>query len=244
LKQYTDTSSLQSLSSFAIATAPVNSIIHARHRINNASTLVSHRSTTAMQSISQFLASSRLAVRAVAAPTTANETTTGSSDATINILIAMLSLVFFALLLAAILLVLRRMRQRSRLVAGNSPVLPQYHDRNHRRLTIQTADGRRSVLVFDGAGQPMLQNPRSPPHSPENVPEIHITFPDEHDEQGRRVSGRVVVVRVGDNAAVGMEPLREEEQLPAYEKDSKTQFYSIDIDKIGGLKEKDRSDFH
>ncbi len=42
------------------------------------------------------------------------------------------------------------------------------------------------------------------------------------------------MVRVGDNAAVGLEPLREE-QLPAYEKDSNTQFYALDLEKIGGL---------
>lgn len=89
----------------------------------------------------------------------------------------------------------------------------------------------------------MLANPSSPPHSPDNVPEIHITFPEEEDESGRRKSGRVLVVRVGDNATVGMEPL-DEEQLPAYEKESSHQFYSIDMDDIGGLREKEREDYH
>lgn len=88
----------------------------------------------------------------------------------------------------------------------------------------------------------MLQNPQSPPHSPDNVPQIHITFPDEHDENGRAKSGRVLVVRVGDNATVGLEPMHDE-QLPAYEKDTKGQFQSIDMDQIGGLKEKDRTLF-
>lgn len=121
--------------------------------------------------------------------------------------------------------------------------LPQYQDvkrtGNHRRLTISTgkANGRSSVIVVNNNGQPMLANPQSPPHSPDNVPEIHITFPDEQDDQGRRKSGRVVVVRVGETT-VGLEPLHEE-QLPAYEKESSAQFYAIDIDKIGGLKEKE-----
>jgi hypothetical protein len=120
--------------------------------------------------------------------------------------------------------------------------LPQYQDvkrtGNHRRLTIQTgANGRSSIIVVGGKGQPMLANPHSPPHSPDNVPEIHITFPDEQDEQGRPRSGRVVVVRVGETS-VGLEPLNDE-QLPAYEKESKTQFFAIDMDKIGGLKEKE-----
>jgi len=147
-----------------------------------------------------------------------------------------------------VLVLLKRMK-RQQIMRSADPLLPQYHDAvkrtgNHRGLTIHTSEsGRHSVLVIDHAtGQPMLANPASPPHSPDNVPEIHITFPDEHDDQGRRKSGRVVVVRVGD-ATVGMEPLHDDEQLPAYEKESKTQFYSIDIDRIGGLKEKDRSEF-
>jgi hypothetical protein len=69
------------------------------------------------------------------------------------------------------------------------------------------------------------------------VPQIHITFPDEHDDQGRAQSGRAFVVRVGDTT-VGLEPIHDE-QLPAYEKESKSQFYALDIDKIGGLKEKE-----
>jgi len=200
-----------------------------------------------MASLHTLLARSSEAVRAVT-------TTEGApSDIVINAMIALLSLVFFGLVLVAVLVLLRRMKRQQQM--RGDALLPRYHDAvaagagakrtaNHRGLTIHTSEsGRRSVLVIDAAtGQPMLANPGSPPHSPDNVPEIHITFPDEHDDQGRRKSGRVVVVRVGD-ATVGMEPLHEEEQLPAYERESKTHFYSIDIDHIGGLKEKDRSDF-
>ncbi|TPX15555.1 uncharacterized protein E0L32_004253 [Thyridium curvatum] len=185
-----------------------------------------------MQSIHQIASRGVLAARGL---------TDGSNPETlINVMIALLSLVFFGFVLAAILVLLRRMRRRKQM---QSEVLPQYSDvkrsGNHRRLTIQTQNGRHSVVVFKD-GQPMLANPSSPPHSPDNVPEIHITFPDEHDEHGHSKSGRVVVVRVGDTT-VGMEPL--EEQLPAYEKESKSQFYSIDIEKIGGLKEKERSEY-
>ncbi len=83
----------------------------------------------------------------------------------------------------------------------------------------------------------MLANPNSPPLSPENVPEIRITFPDEQDESGRLKSGRVVVVRVGETS-IGLEPLQDE-QLPAYEKEGGERFHSIDMDRIGGLKEKE-----
>ncbi|KAI1337812.1 hypothetical protein F5Y15DRAFT_389212 [Xylariaceae sp. FL0016] len=173
----------------------------------------------------------------------ARETGIGDGDTIMNLMIAFLGVAFFALVLVALLVVLRRVRHAKRM---REQVLPQYNDikhdggRNTRRLTIQTPDGRSSVLVLNN-GRPMLSDPQSPPHSPSNVPEIHITFPDEQDEQGRSKKGSVVVVRVGDHS-VGLEPYHEE-QLPAYEKESKTGFYSIDMDQIGGLKEKDRSQF-
>ncbi len=169
-----------------------------------------------------------------------------ADGSSVNAMIALLSLVVVGLVLAAVLVLLRRLRKRQLL--ARSPTLPQYNPDarrppNRRGLTIQTTtNGRRSVLVFGRDGQPMLANPHSPPHSPDNVPEIHITFPDEDDAHGRRKSGRVVVVRVGD-ATVGMEPLPDDEQLPAYEKEGKS-FYDLDLDRIGGLKEKVRSDSH
>ena len=185
-----------------------------------------------MQSFQKLAARGQLAARSL---------TDGSSDTVINAMIALLSLVFVSLVLAAVLVLLKRMKRQQQMRIAT---LPQYHEvgkraSNHRGLTIETTSpgGRRSVFVFGKDGQPMLSNPDSPPHSPDNVPEIHITFPDEDDEQGRRKSGRVVVVRVGD-ATVGMEPLHEE-QLPAYEKESKTGWVSLDIDSIGGLKEKE-----
>ncbi|KND95065.1 hypothetical protein TOPH_00703 [Tolypocladium ophioglossoides CBS 100239] len=167
------------------------------------------------------------------------------SDQVINFMLIVLGLVFFALVLASILFLLRR--RRLRLTRQQMEGLPTYNETkqtsNHRGLTIETShNGRSSILYIGRDGQPMLQNPNSPPHSPDNVPEIHITFPDEQDDQGRAKSGRVLVVRVGDNATVGLEPMHDE-QLPAYEKEAKGQFQSIDMDQIGGLKEKDRNLF-
>ncbi|KAG5949739.1 hypothetical protein E4U60_000024 [Claviceps pazoutovae] len=161
------------------------------------------------------------------------------SDNMINLMIILLGLVFFSLVAASLLfLFLRRRRQQH--LDGNDD-LPTYDDVKspHPGLKIETThNGRSSIYYITRDGEPMLQNPNSPPHSPDNVPQIHITFPDEHDENGETKSGRVLVVRVGDNATVGLEPM-EEEQLPAYEKEVKGQFQSIDIDQIGGLKEKD-----
>lgn len=173
-----------------------------------------------------------------------NDGITGS-DSTINLLVVVLAIiVVLGLILVGTLLVLRRVRRQR--VRDNSP--PQYndvvhHDKNHQRLTIETRNGRSSVIMYNKDGRPMLANPNSPPHSPDNVPEIHITFPEEEGEGGKRKSGRVVVVRVGDNATVGLEPL-DEDELPAYEKESNGSFYSIDMDDIGGLREKEREDYH
>ncbi|KAI6783883.1 uncharacterized protein J7T54_001759 [Emericellopsis cladophorae] len=169
-------------------------------------------------------------------------------DSMINMLLLVLGLVFVALVFLSALFLIRRRRMQQRMHNG---ILPSYNDsklHSHGRgppqgLTIETShDGRSSTIYISRNGQPMLANPNSPPHSPDNVPEIHITFPDEHDNEGRHQSGRVLVVRVGDNATVGLEPVQEE-QLPAYEKESKGDFYSVDMDQIGGLKEKDRTTY-
>ncbi|KAK7428553.1 hypothetical protein QQZ08_004991 [Neonectria magnoliae] len=170
-----------------------------------------------------------------------------SSDGMINLMLIVLGVVFFALILVSILFLFRRARRLQLMRLQEDDGLPSYYDtkryNNPRGLTIETThNGRSSVFVINRDGRPMLSNPNSPPHSPDNVPEIHITFPDEQDDQGRPKSGRVLVVRVGDNSAVGLEPMNDE-QLPAYEKEAKGQFYSIDMDQIGGLKEKDRTQF-
>jgi hypothetical protein len=167
------------------------------------------------------------------------------SDSMINLMLVVLGIVFFALILVSMLFIFRRAR-RNRMLQGQT--LPSYYDasgavKNPRGLTIETThNGRSSVLHIGRDGQPMLPNPNSPPHSPDNVPEIRITFPDEQDAQGRHQSGRVLLVRVGENATVGLEPVQDE-QLPAYEKEAKAGFYSVDMDQIGGLKEKDRNMF-
>ncbi|KAJ1335557.1 hypothetical protein MN608_02296 [Microdochium nivale] len=163
------------------------------------------------------------------------------SDATLNMMIAFFGIAFFTLCLASSLVMLRRIRIQRQLIAQGG--LPQYQDlehqqvRNINRLNIHTSDGHSSVLLING--RPMLSDPSSPPHSPNNVPEIHITFPDEHDAQGRQQHGRVVVVRVGDTS-IGLEPYKEE-QLPAYQKENAGDFYSIDMNQIGGLREKERT---
>ncbi|KAI4179014.1 MAG: hypothetical protein LQ346_007294 [Caloplaca aetnensis] len=71
---------------------------------------------------------------------------------------------------------------------------------------------------------------------PSPVPEIRITFPEEEDAAGKRKSGRVVVVRISDNGGVGLEPYHED-LLPPYGTGDAERFQSLELDRIGGLKE-------
>lgn len=164
----------------------------------------------------------------------------GISSSTLNLLIALLVLVFLSLLLLGGLYTLRRMRERRR-----DEELPLYHEnpsdmKNPHGLTISTPP----YYSYSDEKSPMTSSSRSSPKSPTTptspVPEIRITFPDETDETGRPKSGRVVVVRISETGGVGLEPLQDEEQLPAYEKEAKDgqKFQSIDMNSIGGLKEK------
>ena len=57
----------------------------------------------------------------------------------------------------------------------------------------------------------------SPPESP--IPEIRITLPEEISEDSKRQSGRVFVVRAGENG-IGIEPV--DDDLPSYQEAHKT----------------------
>ncbi|KAF1810975.1 hypothetical protein P152DRAFT_475037 [Eremomyces bilateralis CBS 781.70] len=156
----------------------------------------------------------------------------------VKLIIALLSLLVFALFCVGLLFVLRRVRRRrnasSRRTGSISeePLTP----RNPRGLSIQAAPyGRESVYVIQEK-QNLMASSNSPPQSP--VPEIRITLPDELDKQGKRQSGRVVVVRVGDKPnSVGMAPVNDKENLPPYQQSDADRYQSLDLERIGGLKE-------
>jgi len=153
-----------------------------------------------------------------------------------SLLIALIVLMLVSILLVGLLFVVRRMR-RGRAIARQQLPLHNVPGTNPRRLTIMTTpNGYGSSICVYGEKSSMISNSSTTSLSTDSVPEIRITFPDEQDESGRRKSGRVVVVRVGETS-VGLEPL-EEEQLPAYQKESGGRFHSIDMERIGGLKEK------
>ena len=69
------------------------------------------------------------------------------------------------------------------------------------------------------------------------VPEIHVTLPEEMDDGGKRVSGRVVKVSISEQGAIGLEPYTHDDTLPAYQKTDSGRFQSLDLERIGGLKE-------
>jgi len=161
------------------------------------------------------------------------DSTGGLTPAMMDLVIVLMVLIFVGFVLGGTLYIVRKVR-KSRAAARQQ--LPQYEtsSTNHRGLTIATPPyGRPSSAFYDEKAS-MMSNSSSPPTSP--VPEIRITFPDEQDEAGRRTSGRVVIVRVGETG-IGLEPLSNE-QLPAYEKETGDRFHSIDMERIGGLKEK------
>ena len=153
------------------------------------------------------------------------------SESTSNLIVALLALIFASICLAFILFVIRRRKASQK---KRRSLLPSHH-RNPNRLTITTTPYGRStesIHVYEEKRN-LIANSVSPPASP--VPEIRITFPDDEDHAGKRQSGRVVVVRIGESGSVGMEPLHQE-RLPPYE--SEDRFQSLDLDRMGGLKEK------
>ncbi|CAG8386753.1 unnamed protein product [Penicillium salamii] len=156
----------------------------------------------------------------------------GLSNTMLDLMIALLVLVLLGLALVGGLLILRRKKRNNR----NHNLLPVYNGESpahHRRLTIST-NKTDSVMVYDEK-RSLMENSDSPPPSP--VPEIRITFPEEEDESGKRKSGRMVIVRISDAGSVGLEPCQEE--LPPYQSNDTGRFQSLDIERMGGLKEKE-----
>jgi hypothetical protein len=151
----------------------------------------------------------------------------------VAIAVSILMLVLLGVILVGALLFLRKMRAARIQAEGGQ--LPIYEKRlSGRRLTITAMPykGRESVVLYSEKEQ-LMRSP-STPTSP--VPEIRITFPDEVDEAGKQQSGRVVIVRVGEHS-VGLEPVQD--NLPPYQRDASDRFDSLDLDRMGGLKEKD-----
>ena len=164
-----------------------------------------------------------------------DESSTNSSDPTINyLLIILLTIALLGIILLGALYLLKKRRD-----SLLEPELPKYEEKfarrgsHHRRSAIITSNSHTDSVYVYQEKQDLLARSSSPPPSP--VPEIRITFPEEVDQSGKRLSGKVVIVRVGENGAQGMEPVSE--VPPPYQQDNR--FQSLDLDRIGGLKEKE-----
>lgn len=166
-------------------------------------------------------------------------TDVSNDDSTYNtpngLLFGFFLLFVFACALSVSLFYIRRRR-----VVRQMALLPTYQRRGHQRsLTITSTPaytGQERVYVYDDKMN-MIGSSNCRPDSP--VPEIRITFPDEVDQtSGQKTSGRVVVVRITDSGNIGMEPLQPE-QLPPYQKADNGRFQSLELDRIGGLRERD-----
>ncbi|OKL62616.1 hypothetical protein UA08_01423 [Talaromyces atroroseus] len=152
------------------------------------------------------------------------------TPSTVDLLISLLVLILLAIVLAGSLLVLRQRRRK----LEQQSQLPLYKSQAHQRsLTITQNSRTGSIHVYNE--KQGLQSSLSPPPSP--VPEIRITFPDEKDESGRPQAGRVVVVHISENGGVGLSPMKEE--LPPYQTNESGRFQSLDLERMGGLKEKE-----
>lgn len=159
----------------------------------------------------------------------------------INLLITLVIIVLVGILLIAVLFFLRSQRNRKQQQHSQQSLQSDSNPKisSHRRLTITASPyGCRSESVYVyNEKQGLISEMSTPPQSP--IPEIHITFPEEQDETGKRKSGRVVVVHIGETGGVGLEPYHND-HLPPYQSSESEKFDSLDLERIGGLKELER----
>ncbi|KAI4140292.1 MAG: hypothetical protein LQ340_007894 [Diploschistes diacapsis] len=141
------------------------------------------------------------------------------------VLAVLLSIGFAALCALLVLKHIHRKREQQSLACVEK-AQSKSHRRSRHPPSISITTEKTAFLETDSA-----------PPSP--VPEIRITFPDEEGHDNKLQSGRVVVVRISEKGGIGLEPY--EDQLPAYQKEDGYRFQSLDLERIGGLKEKEQA---
>ncbi|KAF2722072.1 hypothetical protein K431DRAFT_59674 [Polychaeton citri CBS 116435] len=180
------------------------------------------------------------------------ESPAAMNSTVITLLVILLVLFALTLILVGTLLIFRHKKRSSR---KQNLGLPLYNEKSsrptsssstmshHRRVMVRPSESvhiyhEKQHLMNSSDGSSGPASPSSP------LPEIRITFPEEIDEAtGKRVSGRMVMVHVGETG-VGLEPVVSGEALPGYlEKEPGDQngsrFHSVDLDRVGGLIEKE-----
>ncbi|KMU90896.1 hypothetical protein CIHG_08552 [Coccidioides immitis H538.4] len=165
-----------------------------------------------------------------------NDEETELSSTTVNLLITLLVLVLLELLWSApSLSSARNVAPRRMPVYPCTTNIPTALD-----ITVSSPSPRLPTAAGLSPSTSLMRReiwsttPPSPPSSP--VPEIRITFPEEEDTNGTRRPGSVVVVRIGEKGGIGLEPYTE--SLPPYQANSSDRFQSLDLDRMGGLKDK------
>jgi len=156
----------------------------------------------------------------------------GSNDSTIvNLLTALVVILGLGLILGGLLIFIRRYKKKHA-----APTLPT-HTRNHSLniTAIPYSDNKRTSFFGFSSSEKKENSQPGTPTSP--VPEIRITFPEEEGVDGKRKSGRVVIVQVGEAGAAFVRDVEPEDDLPPYQK--KGEFACVDLEKVGGLKEKE-----
>lgn len=101
------------------------------------------------------------------------------------------------------------------------------HQRSSNTLSCQPSFVMREKEAF-------LASTYSPP--PSTPPAIHLTLPEELEDGTKTASARIVVVSIGEHGEIGLSPLAQE-QLPAYQEHAPERFTSLDMERLGGLKE-------
>lgn len=152
-----------------------------------------------------------------------------------NTIISILALIALAGFCFGAYFFLRRRRQQpSRSLLPTHSMSARHPQRN---ISINIDEPRHSsVYVYDEKHN-LIANASSPANG--SVPEIRITFPDEEGSSEKTKGGRVVIVKVGDSGTMGMEPVKEE-FLPPYPNTDNDRFQSLDLNRIGGIKEPKR----
>jgi hypothetical protein len=150
-------------------------------------------------------------------------------------------MVFFALILAGSLLSVALLCLRRKRMAQRHTVLPQYRAHAHHRsasvTNLPNIARNETVYVYDEKMN-LIANPANSPQAA--IPQIRVTFPDDDEHSGQPRPGRVVVVHVTDTGSVGMSPLNHG-PAPPYQQADAERFQSLDLDRMGGLREKGSS---
>lgn len=159
-----------------------------------------------------------------------------SNGKAINVVIGCTFVILVTVALGAII----AGRRKRRLLQAQAGKLPLCDRRNSLH---STKDGKLTVTVTPlGTPNPKgsdyeirksASSSSSSLHSP--VPEIRITFPEEYDDMGKRRSGQVLMLRVGEHTEC-MEPVQE--GLPPYQKNDSDRFESLDFDRDSDFNEK------